>query len=400
MAKEFKLPDIGEGVHEGEITKWLVEEGQDIKEDDPMVEVMTDKVTVEIPSPFAGKVLKLLAKEGEVVTVGTAILVVGEEGEAVPEAAKEEKVEEAAKPTARKPEAPAAPAGRVLATPAVRKLARELGVDLARVKGTGPRGRITEADVRALPAEPEVAAPVEAAAAEGLVERVPLRGVRRRIADKMHRSKNTAAHFTYVEEVDMTNLVHLRERAKALAEKRGVKLTYLPFIVKALVTALKEHPWLNGTMDDERNEFLMKRYYNIGIATATDQGLVVPVVKDADQKDVFRIAKDVDDLATRAREGKLKLADLQDGTFTITSLGAMGGMFATPIINYPEVAIVGIHKIEPRPVVRNGRIVVRDMMYLSCSFDHRIVDGHVGAAFVQTLGNYLEHPAMLFMGLE
>ncbi|MBI4415366.1 MAG: 2-oxo acid dehydrogenase subunit E2, partial [Euryarchaeota archaeon] len=246
MAKEFKLPDIGEGVHEGEITKWLVQEGDPVKEEQPFVEVMTDKVTVQLPSPYTGKVLRLLAKEGEVVRVGTTIMVVGEEGEAAPMPAKEAAPAPEAKPAAApRPEAPpAAEEGAVLATPAVRKLARELGVDLAAVRGTGPRGRIAEEDVRASKVRPAVAAPprpaaavtpARPAAAAELEERVPIHGIRRRIAEKMRKSKNTAAHFTYVEEVDMGHLVHLREKLKHKAEKKGVKLTYLPFFVRAIV---------------------------------------------------------------------------------------------------------------------------------------------------------------------
>ncbi len=414
MAREFKLPDIGEGVHEGEIVKWLVKEGQAIKENDLMVEVMTDKVTVQIPSPVTGKVLQIRAKDGEVVKVGQTIIVLGEEGETAPAPS----VEAAPRPSARAPPPPApratpgpppptaAPVGPALATPAVRKLAREVGVNIDLIRGTGPGGRVTEEDVRAAsrgaPAtKPAVAvpelAPNQPAGAE---DRIPIHGLRRRIAEKMAKSKATASHFTYIEEVDMTQLVHLRDRLKEIGEQKGVKLTYLPFIVKALVAALKEHPTLNASMDDEKQEVVIKHYYNIGIATATDEGLTVTVLHDAEKKDIWALAKDVDRLTSAARERKLTLHDIQGSTFTITSLGKTGGIVATPIINWPEVAIIGIHKIEKRPIVRNDQIVIRDMMYLSCSFDHRVIDGHVGAAFVQTLANYLEHPALLFVGLS
>jgi len=405
MVKEFKLPDIGEGVHEGEITKWLVKEGDPIKEEQLFVEVMTDKVTVQLPSPFTGRVLRLLAKEGEVVKVGSAIIVVGEEGEAAPTAPAP-----TAAPTAKAaapaptPTAPAAaPSGEILATPAVRRLARELSVDLAAVRATGPQGRITEDDVRgaamgAKPAAPPptLAAPA-AAPAPGKEERIPIHGIRRRISEKMHKSKTTAAHFTYVEEVDMTALVHLREKLKAKAEKKGAKLTYLPFIIRAVVAALREHPTLNATVDDEKQETVVKRYYNIGVATATDAGLVVPVVRDADQKDLYGLAREIERLADAARTNNLTTQDVAGGTFTITSLGALGGIMATPIINWPEVAILGVHRIEKRPVVRNDQVVVHDMMYLTCSFDHRVIDGHVGAAFVESVKEYLEHPALLFV---
>ena len=403
MVKEFRLPDIGEGVHEGEITKWLVKEGDPIKEEQLFVEVMTDKVTVQLPSPFTGKVLKLLAKEGEVVKVGNPIIVVGEEGEAAPAAAAptaKAATAPAAKPAAPAPAPPAAtpPTGEILATPAVRKLARERNVDLAAIRGTGPRGRITEEDVRGatVGVTPAVAIPAGTPAG-ALEERIPVHGIRRRIAEKMHKSKTTAAHFTYVEEVDMTPLVHLREKLKGKAEKRGVKLTYLPFIVRAIVAALKDHPMLNATLDDEKQEIVVKRYYHIGIATATDAGLIVPVIHDADKRDIYALAKEVERLAEAARTNKLTPQDITGGTFTITSLGALGGILATPIINWPEVAIVGIHRIEKRPVVHDDQIVVREMMYLTCSFDHRAIDGHIGAAFVESLKEYLEHPALLFV---
>ena len=421
MAREFKLPDIGEGVAEGEITKWLVKEGAPIKENDLMVEVMTDKVTVQIPSPVTGKVLKLLAKEGETVKVGTVIIILGEEGESAPAApTKATPATPAPAPATPAPatttQAPA-PGGPVLATPAVRKLARELGVDIERVRGTGAGGRITEEDVRGATGPLEVPSPAprpavkpaiaveelppaKAAAPAGMEERIPIRGLRKRILEKMAKSKATAAHFTYVEEADMTQLVHLRDRMKEIAEERGMKLTYLPFVVKALVAALKEHPTLNASVDGEKQELVVKRYYNIGIATATDEGLTVTVVHDADKKDIWALAREVERLATAARDKRLTIQEIQGSTFTITSLGKEGGILATPIINWPEVGIIGIHKIEKRPVVRNDQVVIREMMYVSCSFDHRVIDGHVGAAFVQTLVKYLEHPALLFVGLE
>jgi pyruvate dehydrogenase E2 component (dihydrolipoamide acetyltransferase) len=246
-------------------------------------------------------------------------------------------------------------------------------------------------------AAPKPAVPVAPGTGE---ERVPIHGLRKRIYDKMAKSKSTAAHFTYVEEVDMSHLVQLRERLNETGARKGVKLTYLPFVIKACVAALREFPALNATVDDERQEIVLKHYYNLGIATATDEGLTVTVVHAADGKDLWALAKEVDRLAAAARDKKLSLQDVQGSTFTITSLGKEGGILATPIINWPEVAILGIHKIEKRPVVRDDHIVIRDMMYVSCSFDHRIIDGHVGAAFVQSVKNYLEHPALLFVGLD
>jgi pyruvate dehydrogenase E2 component (dihydrolipoamide acetyltransferase) len=404
MAREFKLPDIGEGVHEGEVTKWFVKPGDAVKENDPMVEVMTDKVTVQIPSPYTGKVLELHAKEGEVVPVGTVLVIFDGEGEPSSRKAAGRAPARAPSeaPKAVLPAPPAAPGGTGLAAPSVRRLAKELGVDLATVRGSGPGGRITEADVRgtkALPPTPSHAPPKAALSVSppGAEDRVPIHGLRKRIFEKMAKSEATAAPFTYVEEIDMTQLVHLRERLKEAGQKRGAKLTYLPFFIKAILAALREFPTLNATVDEERGELVVKRYYNVGVATATDEGLTVTVVHDADKKDLWALAKEVERLAQAARDKALSLHDVQGSTFTITSLGKEGGIFATPIINWPEVAIVGIHKIERRPVVRDDQIVIRDMMYLSCSFDHRVIDGHVGAAFVGSVRNYLEHPATLFV---
>jgi pyruvate dehydrogenase E2 component (dihydrolipoamide acetyltransferase) len=403
MAREFKLPDIGEGVHEGEVVKWFVKEGDAVKENDPIVEVMTDKVTVQIPSPVTGKILQLRAKEGEVVKVGNTLVVFGEAGEAAPPRP------EPARPTSAPPPAPArmdappapSPTGEVLAAPAVRRLAKELNVNLAAIRGSGPQGRLTEDDVRKsakAPARPTVVAPPPAAVAPGGAEqRIPIHGLRKRIFEKMAKSNVTAAHFTYVEEVDMTQLVHLRDHLKPTADRKGVKLTFLPFFVKAILAALVDFPTLNASVDDERGEIVVKRYYNMGIATATDEGLTVTVVHDADKKGLWDLAKEIERLGVAARDKKLSLQDVQGSTFTITSLGKEGGVFATPIINWPEVAILGIHKIEKRPVVRDDQIAIREMMYMSCSFDHRVVDGHVGAAFVQSVRNYLEHPATIFV---
>ena len=403
MAREFKLPDIGEGIHEGEVTKWFVKPGDPVKEDDPMVEVMTDKVTVQISSPYTGTVLELRAKEGEVVKVGTVLVVFSGDGDT------SRAPGSAALPTPSVPqparEAGATPTGTSITAPSVRRLAKELGVDLASVRGSGPGGRIVEPDVRR--ARPGSATPSPAtkpgapasSAPTGGEERIPIHGLRKRIFDKMTKSEATAAPFTYVDEVDMTQLVHLRERLKEVGEKRGVKLTYLPFLVKAILAALKEFPTLNASVDEERGELVVKRYFNVGIATATDEGLTVTVVREADRKDVWVLAGEIERLTQAAKDRRLALHEVQGSTFTITSLGKEGGILATPIINSPEVAIVGIHRIEKRPVVRNDQVVIRDMMYISCSFDHRVIDGHVGAAFVASVRNYLEHPAMLFVGI-
>ena len=416
MAVEFRLPDIGEGVAEGEIVEWKVKVGDTVNEDDPLVEVMTDKATVEIPSPAAGKILEILVKNGEVVAVGTVLVVIGEAGEAPPkraakalaEAREAEPVMATAPRSAPQDGGDGAPGGRVRATPAVRKMARKMKIDLESVTGSGPKGRITKADIEQFAkggrpsATPKPAAPSRRSAPKPLApgereERIPLRGIRRRIAEHLVHAKRTAPHFTYVDEVDMTEVVALRKEAKAIAEERGVKLTYLPFVIKALTPALKEYPLLNSSLDDATGEIVLKHYYNIGIAVATEEGLVVPVVKDADQKGILEIASEIDHLSRKAREGKLALADLQGGTFTITSTGNIGGLLATPIINHPEVAILGVHRISPRPVVRDGQIVIREQMNLSLSFDHRVVDGAVGATFASHLIRYLQDPKLLLL---
>lgn len=405
MVREFKLPDIGEGVHEGEVVKWFVKPGAAIRENDPMVEVMTDKVTVQIPSPYTGTVLELRAKEGETVKVGSVLLVVGEPGETAPARAA---TAPAASPVAARPEpeATATASAGIVAAPSIRRLAKDLGVDLRAVRGTGPGGRILEVDVRKMREGAATSVPVAVPGSDAAEaptrgeERIPIHGLRKRIHDKMAKSKATAAHFTYVEEIDMTQLVHLRDRLQEAAERKGARLTFLPLVVKATVAALKEFPTLNATVDDERGELVVKRDIHMGIATATDEGLTVTVVHDADRRDLWDVAREIERLATAAREKKLALRDVQGSTFTITSLGKEGGILATPIINWPEVAILGVHRIEKRPVVRDDHVVIREMMYLSCSFDHRVIDGHVGAAFVRSVRNYLEHPATIFVDAE
>ena len=480
---EFKLPDIGEGVTEGEIVKWLVAPGDVVKEDQPMVEVMTDKATVTITSPKAGKIVETRAKEGQVVAVhavlvvfdldaasrsdmhtlaptahaaqvkndGPAATAVGDIREDLPGM---HLMPKPASPATRtngvaKEVSPAYYNEKPLATPATRKLARDLGVDLRRVSPTGPNGRVTKDDVRTgatgLSAPPVSAAPSTVAAPidtpapmamgvrpvgevpppvaqpepspviaaakapvpvrvppppkgeEALEERVPLKGVRKRIFEQMGRSKHTAAHFTFVEECDVTALKDLRARLKPAADKASVKLSFLPFFVKAVVAALKKHPSLNGAFDEATQEIVTRKYYDIGIASATEAGLMVPVVRRADRKSILDIARDIQRLADDTKAGKVKAEDLGGSTFTITSLGSQGGLFATPILNFPEVAILGIHQMKQKPVVRNGQIVIGDVMLMSLSFDHRIIDGHIGAAFAYEIIGYLENPDRLFL---
>lgn len=422
MALEFRLPDIGEGVVEGEIIKWLVNEGDTLREDQPMVEVMTDKATVEIPSPKAGRVAKLMVPAGQLCAVGQVMVVIETAGSVAPAAHAAAAAPAVAHVAAASAPAavvtaaaPAGKGGKVLATPATRQLARNLGIDLCTVGGTGPNGRITKEDVRAVVERKSAPAPVAAAPAPTPVaaavppppafvastgdERISFRGIRKKIADNMLRSKQSAAHFTYVEECDVTELVALRARAKKRASERGIKLSFLPFIIKAVVSGLKKYPILNATLDTQRDEIVLRKNYHIGIAAASEQGLIVPVLKNADQLSLFQIAGNLDPLAERARTGKASRDELTGSTFTISSLGALGGVLATPIINFPEVAILGVHKIREVPAVRNGQIVVRSVMNLSISLDHRIVDGYEGAQFMQHVVGLLEDPTLMFMEL-
>jgi len=431
MAFEFKLPDVGEGIAEGEIVSWLVKQGDGVKEDQPLLEIMTDKATVEITSPRSGTILKLIGDEGDVVLVGAPLVVFGEQGEGVPGPSNDPAPpQEAAPSTNGQPQTPPAvaenggqpatataattlPRGRVLAAPATRRLAREQGVDIVTISGTGPHGRVTPGDVMnaaqggattavaAAPVTPS-ASPSPSVAPTALVagveeERVPLRGVRKVISHHMEQARDHVAAFTYVDEVDVSELVKLRADLKPLAQDRGVKLSYLPFIVKAVVAGLKKHPYLNASLDEASQEIVLKRAYHIGIAAATEQGLIVPVVKSADRRSILEIAQEVVRLAEAARAGKSAPEDLQGSTFTITSLGSLGGLFATPIVNYPELAIMGIHEIKKRPVVVDNQIVIRDVMLISLTFDHRIIDGHVGAAFANEVKRLLENPKLLLV---
>ncbi len=435
MRFEFKLPDIGEGVVEGEIVKWLVGDGDQITAEQPVVEVMTDKATVVIPSPKAGKVLERHGKDGEMVKVHSTLLVLETEGgtaaagvhataavkppppplvakPAAPAVAKSVaplpavRIPPAPIPALRAVAAPDGSDGHVRATPVTRKIAAEAGLDLSSVAGSGAGGRVLKTDVLALvgggggAVAARLGAPLPARAPSGSDERIPLRGVRKRIAEKMQRSKRTAAHFTFVEEVDCTRLVAMRARInEVLAKEDGGKLSYLPFIIKATLAALKKFPTLNASVDDEANELVVKHYFNIGVAAATPEGLIVPVIHAADQLSLKQLASEIARLGGDAKVGKSQLPDLQGGTFTITSLGEIGGLFATPVINHPEVAILGVHRMRPTPKVVDGQVVVRDVLWLSCSFDHRVIDGSVGAQFTYEIIKYLEDPELLLLEL-
>jgi pyruvate dehydrogenase E2 component (dihydrolipoamide acetyltransferase) len=380
MAFELRLPDVGEGVAEGEIVRWLVPEGAPVKEDDLLVEVLTDKANVEIPSPVSGVLIRILAEPGRIVKVGEAIALIESAGAGAAPPAAERKEGPAAGPPGPGVSggAPAAraQAGEVLATPVVRKLARDLGVDLSKVDGSGPAGRVTEEDVRA------AAAGGSAPRTKPLEERIPFRGKRRAAARKMVLSKTTIPHALLVDEIDATNLLAMRGALREIGAREGVKITILPFIVQAAVTALRIHPALNASLDEEREEVVLKKEYHIGIAVDAEDGLVVPVIRDAGDKTIVELSREIERLAGAARAGKLSPSDLGGGTFTVTSIGSIGGLFSYPVIHIPEAAILGVHKIVRRPVVRGDEIEARDMMYLSLSFDHRLIDGGAATRFM------------------
>ncbi|MCI4358280.1 MAG: 2-oxo acid dehydrogenase subunit E2 [Thermoplasmata archaeon] len=452
MSYEFRLPDIGEGVAEGEVVQWFVQEGGPVLEDAPLVSVLTDKANVEIPSPKSGRIVKIHAQVGEKVKVGGILVTIEESGgtpaspaggapqpRAGSGASRPAASGAAARTSATEPRPTSGPArsdaapgnpsasptpaaegpARILATPYLRRLASERGIDLGHVTGTGPGGRIQESDLGGRAPGPDVSAstqvprgsPSAAGSASGPprtatagpsnageFQRVPIRGIRRVISERMSASVHTAAHFTYVEEIEVSELVRLRDRmAKHIEVSGGAKLSYLPFIVKAVVQGLKAHPWMNARMDDAQGELDVFSSYHIGIAAATPEGLIVPVIHHAERKSLNQLAREIQELSERAREGKLTLAELSGGTFTITSLGALGGILATPILNYPEVAILGVHKIQRRPAyLTDGSIGPGQFMNLSVSLDHRVLDGIVGAQFLAVVKAHLEDPHSLF----
>ncbi len=399
MAFVFDLPEVGEGVLEAEVVSWNVAIGDRVEVDQPLCEITTDKAQLEISSPKAGTVLKLHGEPGDIIKVHTPLVEIDESGAPAPEvngipmAAPEPE-----------PEPIAAESTTTKASPAVRRRAREMHVDIQQVSGTGPRGRITHDDLRDFQSPGEMPLPVAPVALpqvlpSGAEERIMIIGIRRKIAEQMVKSTTSAPHFTYVEEVDCTRLVELRNELKVIAAERGVKLTYIPLVMKACSVVMREFPNVNANFDDEKFELAVKGDHNFGISCDTPSGLFVPVVKNVEQKSILRIAADLNDLVERTRAGKAKLDELRGGTFTLTSVGSIGGVFATPILNVPEVAILGVNAIRDRAVVVDGEIVVRKMMYLSPSFDHRIIDGAVGARFVAALKRVLEAPESLLLEL-
>lgn len=408
MAFEFKFPDVGEGVHEGELLKWLVKEGDIVEEHQPIAEIHTDKAVVEVPSPKNGKILKLFFKPGDKVNVGDVLVtiedkngiaakplekrsvsVMGELEEAPPEEVTEVKVEKKA-------------AEHVLAMPAVRKLAKDLNININSVKGTGPKGRVMAEDIRATsPQKPAAKTTIIETEVKvtfekyGSILKIPLHGIRKSISEHMSLSHQNAVLVTHMDEADVTKLYEIREREKLEAEKKGIHLTYLPFMIKAVISALKANPYLNSSLEDQT--IILKKYFNIGIAVDTTDGLIVPVIKNADKKGILDLAKEMALLSEKARNKELTLEEMQGGSFTITNIGSIGGMAFTPIPNYPEAAILGIAKMMDKPIVRDKKIVIRKVLPLAVSFDHRIIDGAKAARFLNHIIKHLEDPSLLWI---
>jgi pyruvate dehydrogenase E2 component (dihydrolipoamide acetyltransferase) len=435
VAFEFRLPDIGEGIHEGEIVKWFVKPGDKVQEDDVLCEVQNDKAVVEIPSPVTGTVQQIFISEGTVATVGQVLISLDApgyehlkfKGDHEEEPKQEDK--KSAPSTVPTPEPTPKidveqvsvdqSKQRVIAMPSVRKFAREKGVDILSVKGSGKNGRIVKEDIEAFVSGGTVPSPVDVATqTESLVDqqemtpvtappivpqgqfpetREKMSGIRKAIAKAMVNSKQTAPHVTLMDEVDVTKLVANRSKFKEVAAEKGIKLTYLPYVVKALTSALREFPILNTSLDDATSEMIHKHYYNIGIATDTEKGLLVPVVKEADRKSIFTISNEINELALKARDGKLATDDMKGASCTITNIGSAGGQWFTPVINHPEVAILGIGRISEKPIVRHGEIVVAQVLALSLSFDHRIIDGATAQYAMNHIKRLLNDPELLLM---
>ena len=435
---QFKMPDIGEGIHEGEIVKWFIKPGDKVQEDDVLCEIQNDKAVVEIPSPVEGTVIEVLIGEGTVATVGQVLVTFdapgyeglqfkGDHGEdeapkqeekpaaPVPEAKQEVASVPAPAPTAPAQQAEVDPNRRIIAMPSVRKYAREKGVEIRLISGTGDNGRILKSDIDTFlsggaPAPQAAATPVaETTAAEAPKTAAPIpqgeypetrekmSGIRKAIAKAMVNSKHTAPHVTLMDEIDVTKLVSHRKKFKEVAAAKGIKLTFLPYIVKALTSALREFPALNTSLDDATSEIIHKHYYNIGIAADTEKGLLVPVVKEADRKSVFTISNEINELAGKARDGKLAPNEMKGASCTISNIGSAGGQWFTPVINHPEVAILGVGRIAEKPIVRNGEIVAAPVLALSLSFDHRMIDGATAQNALNHIKRLLNDPELLLM---
>lgn len=433
MSKEFRFPDLGEGVAEGELVKWLVHEGDHVKEDQDVAEVETDKALVNIPSPFAGIVEKLHYKEGEKIPVGSVLLSFQDEPGS-PQAAptQEEPVKKPASPQASRElshaaaaqtmeQAPEAPMSvskdklPVLATPHTRKLARDLGLDIETVRGSGENGRVTEEDLRkaasfagqkteTVPISPNKSAVTASSAADGAAEdfekygpvtRIPVKGIRRKISENMLKAAHQTVMVTHIDEAEVDALIQLRHEKKKYAEERGVKLTMLPFLMKACVIALKNYPYLNASLIDD--EIVLKDYFNFGFAVDTDSGLMVPVIRDVDQKSIMRLATELATLSEQARKRSIALEALKGHSFSITNIGSIGGRAFTPILHYPDSAILGLGRTYQKPVVRNGEVKVASVLPLCLTFDHRVTDGATAARFTNDVVKYLGDPDLLLL---
>lgn len=428
MKFEFRFPDIGEGITEGTLMKWLVKEGENIEEGQSVAEVETDKVTTEIPSPRTGVVSELKVEEGDVINVGDVFITIDTSGEVDEIDKKEESVEkkeiveeetagvvgeviassEEIPPSteeivlSKKPEKV-----KVLATPVARKMAKDLGVDISKVKGTGPNGRVMKEDIikakDAMMKSKEESKISQIQYEESIlvederIERIPLTRIRKTIAEQMTLSRFTIPHTTAMDEIDVTELYEFRKKYKDILIEEEVKLTFLPFIVKGVIAVLKELPEFNSSLDEENDELILKHFYHIGIATDTDRGLMVPVLRDGDKKSIVEIAKEIEDLSSRAKNNQIELHELKGSTFTITNYGSIGGYFGIPIINYPESAILGVGRIVKKPIVKDDEIVIARVLPLSLSYDHRIIDGASGARFLNLLSELLKNPEMLLL---
>jgi pyruvate dehydrogenase E2 component (dihydrolipoamide acetyltransferase) len=420
---DLKLPDIGEGVTEGEMVSWLVKEGDQVEADQPVAEVMTDKATVEVPAPDAGTISKLVAKEGDMIPVGEVLLQMTlgassgaseSKQEEAPKAPKKEEAQalapQAAQAQASSPSIqPPVAQSDVLASPSTRRLAREMNVDINQIKGTGLAGRVTREDLTgSAPATQSVPAATQQLPSFGVRsfdsredERVPLKGIRKKIAENMQMAKRVVPHFTLMDEANVTELVKLRAQAKEVGQRYGVKVTYLPFVMKALIATIREFPMFNASIDDDAAEIVYKKNFNIGFAADTPNGLMVPVIKNADQKSILEISAEITDLSNRAREGKLKVEEMKGATITITNIGSVGGTYATPIINHPEVAILGMYKMVKKPIFdeASGKFKAASMMNYTITADHRLIDGAVAANFLKSMFNKIENPAELLVGM-
>lgn len=428
MKFEFRFPDIGEGITEGTLMKWLVKEGENIEEGQSVAEVETDKVTTEIPSPRTGVVSELKVEEGDVINVGDVFITIDTSGEVDEIDKKEESVEkkeiveeetagvvgeviassEEIPPSteeivlSKKPEKV-----KVLATPVARKMAKDLGVDISKVKGTGPNGRVMKEDIikakDAMMKSKEESKISQIQYEESIlvederIERIPLTRIRKTIAEQMTLSRFTIPHTTAMDEIDVTELYEFRKKYKDILIEEEVKLTFLPFIIKGVIAVLKELPEFNSSLDEENDELILKHFYHIGIATDTDRGLMVPVLRDGDKKSIVEIAKEIEDLSSRAKNNQIELHELKGSTFTITNYGSIGGYFGIPIINYPESAILGVGRIVKKPIVKDDEIVIARVLPLSLSYDHRIIDGASGARFLNLLSELLKDPEMLLL---